>query len=122
MIVEIFIFDCDGSILNIIWKIGNRDGGAVLVDINFVEEIAFAVENLSTDRSRGLGELGGIGNIFKKIGNSGCRSQDKEEYKDNDSFFGTKFEARKTKFFGKNWEFDFFWFGFGFRLSSSFIF
>lgn len=47
-------------------QVFDLDGGTVFVGIDFIEELAVAVQYLGGDRGRRAGEFGGAGNIFEK--------------------------------------------------------
>ena len=50
MFIEIFVFNGNGGVFDMIRKIVKVDGSAVLVSIDFVEEAAVSVKDLSRDR------------------------------------------------------------------------
>ena len=64
MFIEIFVFDGNSGIFDIIRQIFKVDGGAVLVSIDFVEELAISVKDLSRDREGARAEFAGRGEVF----------------------------------------------------------
>lgn len=47
--IEIFVFDGDSGLLEVVGKIVEFDGSTVLVGINLVEEVAVAIEDFGGD-------------------------------------------------------------------------
>ena len=64
--IEIFIFDGNGTLFDVVGDVGKADWSPLVVRVNFVKKLAVTVENLSADRGGSFGKFGGIGNVFKK--------------------------------------------------------
>jgi len=67
MFKEVFIFDGDGGLFDIIGQIFDFDWGAVLVVVYLVEELSVAIENFGGDGvGIGFAESRGRREVFKE--------------------------------------------------------
>ena len=81
--VEVFVFYRNGSQINIVGKVFDRDGGAILVRVDFVKEFAISVKDLGRNWSRIAREGGGVGDVFKEDNGDGDDDSEERESKDD---------------------------------------
>jgi len=63
--IEVFVFNGNSGIFDIIRQIFELDGGAILVSIDFVEELAISVKDLSRDREGARTKFARRGEVFE---------------------------------------------------------